>query len=189
MSSDEKSFSWETSPELWRGLKFTTASWDGVVVSLHVAPRSAEPMVSVSQVRAVPDRGLEGDRFFRESWSSVGRPDKAVTLIEEETIQTVAAELGVELLPGAMRRNIVTRGVPLVELLHQEFAIGGVVMRGLRLFEPCAHVEKVSKVPGICKAFVHRSGLKATILTGGIIRVGDSITLQSVRQTASSVST
>ena len=182
MSKNEKRFSWETPPELWRGLRIAASWWEGRVVSLHITPRSGDPMLSVPHVQAVPDRGLEGDRFFRDSRSSAGRPDKAVTLIEEESIQVAVAELGSELVAGEIRRNIVTRGVPLLDLLHREFTIGSVVMRGLRLFEPCAHLEKISKVPGICRALVHRSGLKAAILTGGIIRVGDQITLRKESQ-------
>ena len=189
MATEGKTFSWETPPELWRGLKMAGSSREGRVASLYITPRSGDPMLSVSQVQAVADRGLEGDRFFRESWSSAGRPDKAVTLIEEETIKAAAGELGAELVAGEIRRNIVTRGVPLLDLLNCEFTIGGVVMRGLRLFEPCAHLERVSKVPGICRAFVHRSGLKAAILTGGIIRVGDQVALRKESRATSFVST
>ncbi len=178
MSNPKNTFYWETPPELWRGLKVEDFSWGGPVVSLHVAPRSAGAMSSVAQVHAVPDRGLEGDRFFHSSWSSVGRPDKAVTLIEQETIEAAGTELNSKLAPGEIRRNIVTRGVPLVQLLSREFTIGGVVMRGLRLFEPCAHMESLAGVPGICRALVHRGGLKATILTEGMIRVGDPVSLR-----------
>ena len=176
MSNSQNTFYWETPPEVWRGLKLAD-SWEGWVVSLHIAPRSGEAMVSVPQVHAVPDRGLEGDRFFHSSWSSVGRPDKAVTLIEQETVSAAGAELKTELGAGEIRRNIVTRGVPLVQLLNREFTIGGVVLRGLRLFEPCMHMENVAGVPGICRALVHRGGLKATILKKGMIRVGDPISL------------
>ena len=98
------------------------------------------------------------------------RPDKAVSLIEKETLESAAAELGTETFGDKTRRNIVTRGVPLVELLDREFTIGGVVMRGIRLFEPCGHLEKISKVAGIFRALEHRSGLKAAILTDGVIR-------------------
>ena len=135
-------------------------------------------MVGVSEVRAFADRGLEGDRFFRDSWKEAKRPDKAVSLIEEETLQAAAAELGTEIFSDKSRRNIVTRGVPLVELLDREFTIGGVVMRGIRLFEPCGHLEKISKVAGIFRALEHRSGLKAAILSDGVIHVGDSVALR-----------
>jgi MOSC domain-containing protein YiiM len=169
---------WDVKPEMWRGLLPAGSSWQGRVVSLHIAPQSAKPMVSVPQVRAVADGGLEGDRFFRASWSSAGRPDKAVTLIEEETIQAAAAELGIEVGSGDMRRNIVTRGVPLIDLLGREFTLGAVTLRGVRLFQPCAHLERISKVPGIARALLHRSGLKAAIVSSGVIRVGDEIALR-----------
>ena len=130
-------------------------------------------MVAVSEVRAFADRGLEGDRFFRESWSEAKRPDKAVTFIEEETLRAAAAELGWRgsaTKPGATSLPAMFL---FIELLDREFTIGSVVMRGLRLFEPCGHLEKVSKIPGIFDALEHRSGLKAEILTDGVIRVGD----------------
>ncbi len=145
-------------------------------------------MVARSEVRAFADRGLEGDRFFRESWKAANRPDKAVSLIEEETLQAAAAELGTETFGDKTRRNIVTRGVPLVELLDREFTIGGVIMRGIRLFEPCGHLEKISKVAGIFRALEHRSGLKAAILSDGVIRVDDPIALREEARLATSPS-
>jgi MOSC domain-containing protein YiiM len=164
--------------ELWRGFKPNAAAWQGSVAAIFVAPESAADMVSMPQVRAFADRGLEGDRFFRESWNAVSRSDKAVSLIEDEVLQLASQELGIDSLGQITRRNIVTRGVPLIELLHSEFTIGGVRMRGVRLFEPCPHLVKVSKLPGIFKALNHRSGLKAAILSDGIISVGDRIALQ-----------
>src|SRR6266481_1570400 len=178
MSQGDQTFLWETPPELWRGVKFPSPSWQGKVVSLYIAPEPSKPMVALSEVRAFADRGLEGDRFFRDSWSAAKRPDKAVTLIEEETLQAAATELGTESFGDKTRRNIVTSGVPLIDLLGREFTIGGIVMRGLRLFEPCGHLEKISKVAGIFRTLKHRSGLKAAILSDGMIRVGDSLALR-----------
>jgi MOSC domain-containing protein YiiM len=186
MSKGEPEYPWETPPELWRGLKAASSDWHGKVVSLYIAPQPAKPMVSVPEARAFADRGLEGDRFFRESWKAAKRPDKAVSLIEEETLQAAAAELGTEVFSDKSRRNIVTRGVPLVELLDREFIIGGVVLRGIRLFEPCGHLEKISKVAGIFRALEHRSGLKAAILSDGLIRVGDPVALRGEIRLATS---
>jgi MOSC domain-containing protein YiiM len=162
---------------LWRGFKPGNAAWQGSVVGLFIAPESAAEMVSLPEVRAFADRGLEGDRFLRDSWSAVNRSDKAVSLIEDEVLQLAARELGLETIAQKTRRNIVTRGVPLIELLHREFTVGGVRMRGIRLFEPCGHLVKVSRLPGIFKALDHRSGLKAAILSNGLMRVGDKIAL------------
>jgi MOSC domain-containing protein YiiM len=178
MSKAQPEFPWETPPGLWRGLKPESAHWQGRVVSLYIAPQPSKPMVSVDEVRAFADRGLEGDRFFRESWKAANRPDKAVSLIEEETVQAASAELGAEAFSEKTRRNIVTRGVPLVQLLDREFTIGNVMMRGIRLFEPCNHLEKISKVSGIFRVLEHRSGLKAAILSDGVIRIGDPVALR-----------
>src|SRR5262245_66321101 len=128
MSEGKQVFVWETPPELWRGFKVAGSDWRGKVVSLYIAPQAAKPMVGVSEVRAFADRGLEGDRFFRESWKAANRPDKAVSLIEEETIQAAAAELGTETFGDKSRRNIVTRGVPLFEFMDGELHIGNVVL-------------------------------------------------------------
>ena len=162
-------------PDLWRGFKSSTPAWQGRVTALFIAPISAGPMVSQSRVHAFADRGLEGDRFYRESWNDVKRPDKALSLIEAETLELAAKELGVESIADQTRRNIVTRGVPLIDLLDQEFTIGSVRMRGIRLFEPCGHLVKVTQLPGIFPALLHRSGLKAEILTDGVISIGDAV--------------
>jgi hypothetical protein len=77
-----------------------------------------------------------------------------------------------------------TRGVPLVDLLDKEFTIGTVRLRGLRLFEPCAHLVKVSKIPGIFRSLEHRSGLKCAILSDGLIRVGDRVTISRSEELA-----
>ncbi len=184
MSLAKPKFPWETPPELWRGLQ-PSAAWKGSVVNLYIAPEAAGPMISVAQVRALADRGLEGDRFFRDSWAAAKRPDKAVSLIEQEVLEMAASEQQLTIAADKTRRNIVTRGVPLIELLDREFMIGNVVMRGIRLFEPCAHLEKVSQIAGIFRALENRSGLKAAILSDGVIHTGDAVKLHSLRDAIS----
>ena len=172
----------EMPPELWRGFKPASSTWQGSVAAIFVTPESASGMVSVPEVRAFADRGLEGDRFFRESWNAVNRADKAVSLIENEVLELAAKELALDSIGVLTRRNIVTRGVPLIELLGREFTVGGVLMRGIRLFEPCGHLVKVTKLPAIFRALEHRSGLKAAILSDGVISVGEPIALRQDRQ-------
>ena len=187
MSHNDQAFPWETPPEIWRGLKSSNGRSRGQVVSIFITPKAAGEMVSVTQVRAFADRGLEGDRFLRDSWAALSRPDKAVSLIEEETLEIAAAELGVDSLAPISRRNIVTRGVPLVELLDREFTVGSARLRGLRLFEPCGHLVKLSGIAGIFKALEHRSGLKAAIVSDGLIRVDDAVALATASLPAAGV--
>jgi MOSC domain-containing protein YiiM len=132
-------------------------------------------MQSVDEARAVPGRGLEGDRYFDQKGTfSKPQPDRELTLIEAEAIEALKRELGVDYGLGDSRRNVVTRGVPLNHLIDKEFWIGEVKARGLRLCEPCSHLQKLSHekvLPGL----VHRGGLRAQILSEGMIRVGEPI--------------
>lgn len=151
--------------------------WKGKVVAIFVAPEAELPMRSVNEVRAVPGKGLEGDRYFNATGTYSNRPgpDREVTLIEIEAIEAVRRDYDIPLEPHETRRNIVIKGVPLNHLVGKTFKVGEVLLKGIRLCEPCQHFEKLAKKPGALKALVHRGGLRAQILTEGIIRVGDEI--------------
>jgi MOSC domain-containing protein YiiM len=132
-------------------------------------------MESVSEVRAVPSKGLEGDRYFNnEGTFSKPQPDRELTLIEVEAIEAMKRELGMELDLGASRRNIVTRDVPLNHLVGREFWIGDVRVRGLKLCEPCSHLARLAH-SAVLPGLVHRGGLRAQILNEGVIHAGASI--------------
>ena len=148
----------------------------GSVVSIHIAPAASEPTVSVDEARAVPGKGLDGDRYFSGdgSFSEKSGPDREITLIEIEAIEALEREGDLKLNPGDARRNIVTLGVPLNHLVGLDFNVGQVTLRGLRLCEPCAHLAGLTQekvLPGL----VHRGGLRAQVLTEGVIRPGDTI--------------
>jgi hypothetical protein len=141
----------------------------GSVAGLLVAPEAEAPLVAVDSVAAIAGRGLEGDRYAagRGTFSGPGRGYE-LTLIEAETLDELQ-------LPWEQaRRNVVTRGASLNPLVGRRFRIGDVGCVGRRLAEPCAHLEKLSG-PGLLRPLVHRGGLRADILVGGTIRVGDEV--------------
>ena len=149
--------------------------FEGTVISINIAPEAEAPMQSVNEVRAVPGQGLEGDRYFDHKGTfSKPQPDRELTLIEAEAIEALRSEFQVDYGLNASRRNIVTRGVPLNHLVDKEFWIGDVKARGLRLCEPCAHLQRLSH-PKVLPGLVHRGGLRAQILTEGMIRVGETV--------------
>ena len=133
-------------------------------------------MVSVDSVRAVPGRGLEGDRYFSKAgtWSAKDGADREITLIESEAIEALRRDYGIELEPKESRRNVATRGVALNHLVGKQFRIGETTVLGLRLCEPCGYMEKMSGLP-VRPGLVHRGGLRAQIVTGGRICVGDAV--------------
>lgn len=146
------------------------------VVSLYVAPGARQPTTSVNEVHAVPGKGLEGDRYFNLTGTFCDNPGPSyeVTLIEIEAVDALKRDYKVELNAGDLRRNIVTRGVALNHLVGREFKVGAVSLRGIRLCEPCAHLEKLTR-PGVISGLIHRGGLRAQVLTEGAIRVGDTV--------------
>ncbi len=136
-------------------------------------------MVEVPCVRAVPGRGLEGDRYFLNTGTfspSPQKPDFELTLIEQENIDAFAQASGLPFMASQARRNIVTLGVKLNELVGREFWLGEVRVSGLRLCEPCNYLAKIS-FPETLKGLVHKGGLRAQILSEGIIRSGDAVRL------------
>jgi MOSC domain-containing protein YiiM len=93
-----------------------------------------------------------------------------------EAIEALRRDYQIALEPGSTRRNLVSRGVALNHLVDVEFTVGDAVLRGTRLCDPCAHMEKLT-VKGAMRGLIHRGGLRAEIVSGGLIRVGDTISL------------
>ncbi len=149
----------------------------GRIESIHITPTAEAAMRSVDQAVAVAGVGLEGDRYAARmgSFSAKPKPGRQLTLIEAEAIEALERELGMVLAPGETRRNLITRGVALNHLVGREFTVGGVRLLGHELCEPCADLARMTGKPQILPGLVHRGGLRAEILEGGLIRVGDSV--------------
>jgi len=149
--------------------------WNGTVESIYIASAAEGRMEARDQVVAIPGAGLEGDRYaLKQGTFYKPKPDYELTLIEAEAVEALRRDYQVELAAGDVRRNIVTRGVPLNHLVGREFRIGDVRIRGIRLCEPCDHLQRITGkqvIEGLC----HRGGLRAQILTQGTIRVGDCV--------------
>lgn len=147
------------------------ATGTGTVAALLVAADAEAPMTPVPSAAAVAGRGLEGDRYGagRGTFSGRGRGYE-LTLVAAEALE----EAGVSWEEA--RRNVVTRGIDLNALAGRAFRVGSVECIGRRLAEPCAHLERLTR-PGIMRPLVHRAGLRADILTGGRIEIGDAVTV------------
>jgi MOSC domain-containing protein YiiM len=150
---------------------------EGTVVSIYVSERAEAPMKAVAEARAVPGRGLEGDRYFAKSGTYSDRPGtgRELTLVEAEALEALERDYDVKLQPGESRRNITTRGVALNHLVGREFRVGEATVRGVRLCEPCAHLQRLVGQEKVLPGLVHRGGLRCEILTEGVIRTGDPL--------------
>jgi len=144
----------------------------GLIQHIFVAPARGEPMIPLREVEALPDCGLRGDRYAEST--NRKSPDYQLTLIEIENIQGFAQASGLPLAPHEPRRNLVTKDIKLNELCGKRFRVGEVELEGLELCEPCETFAKRTH-PQVVRFFVHKGGLRARILQGGVIRVGDTI--------------
>ena len=143
----------------------------GLVEEIWIAASAGEPLHSLASAGALPGKGLAGDRHALGTGTFPSDlPGSALTLIEAETCESFAPALR----PGEHRRNLVTRGIDLNALVGHEFVIGSARCRGVRLCEPCNVLEGYAPRP-VLRALVHRGGLRADVLDGGTIAVGDRI--------------
>ena len=150
----------------------------GSVIAIYLHVKLSGTMSPVENVAAHSGAGLVGDTYYQRdgSLSRKSGLDREVTLIEAEALDALRREHGIELSPQESRRNIITQGISLNPLVGKEFTVGCVRLRGIRFCDPCDHLEKLTK-PGVLKGLVDRGGLRAQVLEGGIVTVGDVVAL------------
>lgn len=143
---------------------------DGVVIEIHIAPEPEGPTHAVGQITVEVGHGVVGDRHYAPD--GLAEPGHALTLIEAEAIDAANAEHDeLELTGAESRRQVLTRGISLNDLVGKRFSVGEVVCEGVELCEPCNHLQKITGKP-VLRAMVHRAGLNAAVLEGGEIAVG-----------------
>ncbi len=146
--------------------------FEGLLAGICTAQKKRDDLQAVDQAEIKVGGGLVGDRYFRPK--DGGQADQEITLIESEALEALAKECGITLHSTQARRNLVTRGVPLNHLIDREFSVGEVRLRGIRLCEPCGHLEDMTH-KGVREGLLHRGGLRARVIKGGTVRVGDMV--------------
>jgi MOSC domain-containing protein YiiM len=155
----------------------------GKLLAIAIARQAKGPMENVESIEAVAGEGLMGDRYGAgvgaAQFQGRRKPENEVTLIAKEAIEAANDEYNYTIAHLDTRRNLLTEGVPLNDLVGKQFRVGCVLLKGLELCEPCGYLEKRTFV-GIKAALKHRGGLRCCVLEGGEIRVGDSIEAEAV---------
>lgn len=149
------------------------------VVGIYLADAGGRPMRSVRAVEAVAGQGLRGDRYQTGTgeWSYDPRLYDDVTLIAAEVLAAADVEQGIRLDAGGSRRNVETRGVDLDALVGRRFRVGEVELRGERPCEPCRYLDRVTGQSAKA-ALQGRGGLRASVIRGGVLQVGDVVAAQ-----------
>ena len=147
----------------------------GMLVGIYTAVGEGVPMEPHDEIAAIAGTGLEGDRYAASAGAFSDKPGggREVTLIAREGIAAANGE-GVTVGEHETRRNLVTEGVDLDQLVGRTFSVGDVVLRGVRDCPPCTYLEGLTR-PGVMAALKGRGGLRADIVRAGVLRVGDKI--------------
>jgi len=151
----------------------------GTIEAIFTATEEGGAMQSRDSAELVTGVGIDGDRYALGSgrFSDPKYADQQLTLVEAEVAERVG------LSPAQTRRNLVTRGIVLEELIGREFRIGETVIRGIRPCDPCSYLEGLTR-PGLVRDMANKGGLRAEILKGGAVRVGDGIVVAEGAATA-----
>jgi MOSC domain-containing protein YiiM len=136
----------------------------GLVEAIHIAAEESQLPEPVERV-SVTEQGVEGDRYF-------GARD--LTLIEAEALEGLRDDTGIELSAAEVRRQVLVRGIRLNDLVGRRFSVGSVECVGQEWCEPCTHLQELTQ-PGVLSGLVHRGGLRADIVVGGQIAIGDEV--------------
>lgn len=154
--------------------------WQGTLLHIHTAVEVRAPMEAHDSIRLIEARGeksggLEGDRYMTGRGKYSDFPDiREVTLIETETLIALERDHDIILTPDEHRRNLTTSGVPLNHLVGKRFRVGETLLLGGRLNTPCRYLDLVTEKP-VYELMHHRSGLNCSIVSGGVISVGDLV--------------
>jgi MOSC domain-containing protein YiiM len=135
----------------------------GAVEGITLVLNKAGDTRAVDAVEATAGRGLEGDYHLN------------LTLIASEALDGLRADTGIELSGETSRRNVLTSGIDLNALVGRRFRVGSVEAVGVELAEPCTKLRRLSGEPGVLRGLVHRGGLRADVVEGGRIAVGDAV--------------
>lgn len=155
----------------------------GKISNIFICASANEKLESVTTAHLISGKGIVGDRYYYEtgtfSEKLAGNPAREITLIESEEINNFNMKFGFTFSYADFRRNIVTTGINLNNLVGKEFRIGAITLHGIRLCEPCAHLQGVL-IDEVLPGLIGKGGLRASILENGEISVGDHILGNSI---------
>ena len=151
----------------------------GKIVKLLISKDPKSTMLNLNQIVLEAGKGIFGDRYYNQegTFSNKGEiePDRDVTLIEIEKIDALNKEHNLDITAEDLRRNIVVSNCDLNSLVDKEFQIGEVVLKGLRLCEPCKYLSDKLNEKKVLTEMVHKAGLRAQIIKSGSIDLNSQV--------------
>ena len=142
------------------------------VLKLGISSDNNKEIEEVVSIEVLANKGVIGDRHFKD----FNDPYCQLSLIESENIDYYNLKYGLNVPYVNFRRNVVTKGVRLNELVGKKLRVGNVELEGVDLCRPCRHLTEVLNQNNILKEFIRKGGLRCQILSSSTINIGDEIT-------------
>ena len=143
------------------------------VLKLGITNKNNKKIIEVNSIEVIENKGIIGDRHFDE----YNDPYCQLSLIESENIDFYNSKYNLNISYIDFRRNIITKGIRLNDLINRRFLIGNVKVEGIDLCRPCRHLTEMLGQENILKEFLRKGGLRCQILSSSTINVGDNIKL------------
>ena len=143
------------------------------VFKLGIAANNNQPIKEVNSIEVLENKGIVGDRHFQD----FNDPYNQLSLIESENIDEYNIKSGLDIPYINFRRNIITKGIQLNNLIGKKIQIGNVELEGVELCRPCRHLTEMLNQKNILKEFMRKGGLRCQILSSSKISIGDKINL------------
>ncbi len=141
------------------------------VLKLGITEKNNQKINEVNSIEVLANKGIIGDRHFKE----FNDPYNQLSLIESENIDFYNTKNGLNIPYVNFRRNVITKGIRLNDLVGKIFLIGNVKIEGIDLCRPCRHLNEILNQDNILKEFLRKGGLRCQILSSSIIKIGDKI--------------
>ena len=141
------------------------------VFKLGIANNNNQPILEVNSIEVLANKGIVGDRHFHES----NDPYNQLSLIESENIDDYNFKFGLNIPYIDFRRNVVTKGIKLNDLIGKKLKVGNVELEAIELCRPCRHLTEMLNQKNILKEFMRKGGLRCQILSSSKINIGDKI--------------
>ena len=141
------------------------------VIKLGITANNNKPIKEVNSIEVLANKGILGDRHFHD----FNDPYNQLSLIESENIDEYNIKFGLDIPYIDFRRNVITKGIRLNDLIGKKLKVGNVELEGIELCRPCRHLTEMLDQKNILKEFMRKGGLRCRILSSAKIKVGDII--------------
>ena len=141
------------------------------VFKLGISANNNQPIKEVNSIEVLANKGIIGDRHFR----NFNEPYNQLSLIESENIDEYNSRYGLNIPHIDFRRNVITKGIKLNDLIGKKLKVGSAELEGIELCRPCRHLTEMLDQKNVLKEFMRKGGLRCQILSSSEINVGDKI--------------